>query len=176
MPLQKTKKRVGAARQRRRALRREHMQAIMDEFIGKSLPPLPAVPGMPGWTRWLKAISNIEIQMSMIRDEMEEYHRRRSKHWKRTMPGYIFGKKLDHLMRVMYEVTGWPECGVDAYNDTEPIQWNPLDDPTNRYVAHQDCTVDPSIDIELNHWDPFAEQLNRGVGHQATEGTEDAPT
>jgi hypothetical protein len=133
MPLQKTT-RHRICDVRRLQLRRERAQAALDEFIEKSLPPLPAVSGIPGWARWLKAITNIEIQMTMIANEMENYQQCRSKQWKRSMQGYLFEKKLDDLRRITDEIAGWPHC-----------------DP------------DPSADTESNHYDRICAHLNRDV-------------
>jgi hypothetical protein len=137
MSLQKTKKHPNDDYVRRCQLRTKRAKAVLDDFIDKSLPPLPAVPSIPGWTRWLKAITNIEMQMTMIVNEMENYRQYRSKEWKGSMQGYLFDNKLEDLSRITDDVAGWPSPDPDTYSETDPEQCDGVRAHLKRDVTRQ---------------------------------------
>lgn len=93
--------------QRQAAYRKRKKQAMEVLLTAKGLPALPSISSVPGWPRWNQAMMQVEMLMTQIQSEMEDYHDQRSERWQESEKGYEFLQKLEDLNAALEAVTTW---------------------------------------------------------------------
>jgi hypothetical protein len=89
------------------AYRKRCEVARREQLAAKGLPALPRLPAMPGTVRWQAAVSQAQIILAMVQDEMQSYHDERSEAWQESEKAGEYLERLEALSDIASQLEEW---------------------------------------------------------------------
>jgi len=90
-----------ATRALRQAAYRERTRRSRDLLLKqRGLPAGPAIPSMPGTVRWAAAIKQSESLITMVVEEMQDYHDDRSEAWQESTQAVALLERREALQEL----------------------------------------------------------------------------
>jgi len=95
---------------KQRAYRARQAQARHEERQAKGLPAAPPLPTLPGRARWQALLTQAQLALETVRDEMQTYYEDRSEAWQQGERAATLAEQIDQLEVVLNDLEALPPC------------------------------------------------------------------